>query len=82
METGLAIARGTSDQLLLPGMTNRHGLIAGATGTGKTITLRVMAEQLSSIGVPVFMADVKGIGAMRLRTYEGQHDSRRRSKDC
>ena len=60
METGLAIARGTCDQLLLPSMGNRHGLIAGATGTGKTITLRVMAEQLSSIGVPVFVADVKG----------------------
>jgi DNA helicase HerA-like ATPase len=41
-------------------MANRHGLIAGATGTGKTVTLRVMAEQFSRIGVPVFMADVKG----------------------
>jgi DNA helicase HerA-like ATPase len=41
-------------------MANRHGLIAGATGTGKTVTLRVLAEQLSGIGVPIFMADVKG----------------------
>lgn len=41
-------------------MLNRHGLIAGATGTGKTVTLRVIAEQLSAAGVPVFMADVKG----------------------
>jgi DNA helicase HerA-like ATPase len=41
-------------------MANRHGLIAGATGTGKTVTLRVMAERFSRIGVPVFMADVKG----------------------
>ena len=41
-------------------MANRHGLIAGATGTGKTVTLRVMAEQFSQIGVPIFMADVKG----------------------
>jgi DNA helicase HerA-like ATPase len=41
-------------------MANRHGLIAGATGTGKTVTLRVLAEQLSRIGVPIFMADVKG----------------------
>lgn len=41
-------------------MANRHGLIAGATGTGKTITLRVLAENFSAIGVPVFMADVKG----------------------
>jgi hypothetical protein len=41
-------------------MANRHGLIAGATGTGKTVTLRVLAEQFSAMGVPVFMADVKG----------------------
>jgi DNA helicase HerA-like ATPase len=41
-------------------MANRHGLIAGATGTGKTVSLRVLAEQLSHIGVPVFMADIKG----------------------
>ncbi len=45
---------------LLPNMANRHGLIAGATGTGKTITLKVMAEAFSDMGVPVFMADVKG----------------------
>ena len=45
---------------LLPRMANRHGLITGATGTGKTVTLQVLAEQFSSIGVPVFMADVKG----------------------
>lgn len=45
---------------LLAGMANRHGLVAGATGTGKTVTLQVMAEAFSSIGVPVFAADVKG----------------------
>jgi uncharacterized protein len=45
---------------LLPKMANRHGLIAGATGTGKTVTLQVFAERFSAIGVPVFMADVKG----------------------
>ena len=45
---------------LLPGMANRHGLITGATGTGKTITLQLLAERFSAIGVPVFMADVKG----------------------
>ena len=45
---------------LLPAMANRHGLITGATGTGKTVTLQTMAENLSRIGVPVFMADVKG----------------------
>src|SRR5512140_1673437 len=56
----LLIAKGKGDVAILPRMANRHGLIAGATGTGKTITLRVLAEQFSRIGVPVFMADVKG----------------------
>jgi DNA double-strand break repair helicase HerA and related ATPase len=56
----LLIAKGKGDIFLLPKMANRHGLIAGATGTGKTVTLRVLAEQFSKIGVPVFMADVKG----------------------
>ena len=46
--------------LILPGLANRHGLITGATGTGKTVTLQAMAEQFSAIGVPVFMADIKG----------------------
>jgi len=45
---------------ILPGMANRHGCITGATGTGKTVTLQVIAEQFSRIGVPVFLADVKG----------------------
>ncbi len=45
---------------LLPKMANRHGLIAGATGTGKTVTLKVLAESFSDMGVPVFLADVKG----------------------
>src|SRR4051812_20838575 len=44
----------------LPGMANRHGLITGATGTGKTVTLQVLAENFSRLGVPVFVADVKG----------------------
>src|SRR5258705_10096714 len=43
-----------------PAMANRHGLVTGATGTGKTVTLQVLAEHLSRIGVPVFLADVKG----------------------
>ena len=54
------IAKGAEELYLLPGMSNRHGLVAGATGTGKTVTLQVMTEALSSIGVPVFAADVKG----------------------
>lgn len=49
-----------SDQVLIGKMANRHGLIAGATGTGKTISLRKMAEEFSRAGVPVFLADVKG----------------------
>ena len=61
MVSPLVIARHQENELaLLPGLANRHGLITGATGTGKTITLQVLAERFSSIGVPVFMADVKG----------------------
>ena len=60
MSDGLFIARGEKDLYLLPRMANRHGLVAGATGTGKTVSLQVMAENFSRIGVPVFMADVKG----------------------
>jgi len=56
----LLIAKGKQELYALPKMLNRHGLIAGATGTGKTVTLQVIAESLSKIGVPVFMADVKG----------------------
>ena len=51
---------GTENILLYPSMANRHGLIAGATGTGKTITLKVMAESFSNIGIPVFISDIKG----------------------
>jgi uncharacterized protein len=61
MASPLCIARvGTTDVNLLPGMGNRHGLITGATGTGKTVTLQAMAQAFSGIGVPVFMADIKG----------------------
>src|SRR6186713_217918 len=56
----LAVAKSKSVLGLLPSMANRHGLIAGATGTGKTVTLQSLAERFSAIGVPVFMADVKG----------------------
>lgn len=51
---------GNQDIFLHPKMANRHGLIAGVTGSGKTVTLKVLAESFSSMGVPVFMADVKG----------------------
>lgn len=54
------IGKGAAPVYLLPQMANRHGLIAGATGTGKTITLKVLAESFSDLGVPVFLADIKG----------------------
>jgi uncharacterized protein len=58
----LPVARGSATEPLelLAGLANRHGLVAGATGTGKTVTLRVLAEGFSRIGVPVFVADIKG----------------------
>jgi len=56
----LWIAKSDKNLYLNPRMANRHGLIAGATGTGKTVTLQVMAEAFSSIGVPVFISDIKG----------------------
>ena len=59
-DLSLTFAKAKDEISLLAGMANRHGLIAGATGTGKTVTLRVMAEMFSQAGVPVFMADVKG----------------------
>ncbi|HPV49864.1 MAG TPA: DUF853 family protein [Smithellaceae bacterium] len=61
MSAPLVIAMSRGEEIvLLPNMANRHGLITGATGTGKTVTLQKMAEAFSSIGTPVFMADVKG----------------------
>lgn len=60
MADPIMLARDVEEIYLLPKMSNRHGLIAGATGTGKSVTLRVIAENFSRIGVPVFMADVKG----------------------
>ena len=56
----ILVAKAKSGILLLPQMADRHGLIAGATGTGKTVTLQTLAEGFSNLGVPVFMADVKG----------------------
>jgi len=64
IELGAAIVDGEihkEAQVRLPlAMMNRHGLVAGATGTGKTVTLHMIAEQLSTAGVPVFLADIKG----------------------
>jgi uncharacterized protein len=60
MSEPIFIAQSKDQIFLLPKMANRHGLIAGATGTGKTVTLQTLAENFSARGVPVFMADVKG----------------------
>ncbi len=61
MSAPFCIAKNNSTEIfLLPQMANRHGLITGATGTGKTVTLQTLAEHFSSIGVPCFMSDVKG----------------------
>ena len=59
-EQGIFIGKGTKPVYLHPRLANRHGLIAGATGTGKTVSLQILAEGFSRLGVPVFMADVKG----------------------
>jgi hypothetical protein len=59
-DPGIFIGKGEQPVYLLPRLANRHGLIAGATGTGKTVSLQVLAEDFSRRGVPVFMADVKG----------------------
>ena len=56
----ILVAQSQEPIFLLPKMANRHGFIAGATGTGKTVTLQTLAESFSARGVAVFMADVKG----------------------
>jgi hypothetical protein len=60
MSEPILVAQSNEPIFLLPKMANRHGLIAGATGTGKTVTLQTLAENFSARGVAVFMADVKG----------------------
>ena len=60
MNPQMIVGKGDNELYILPHMANRHGLIAGATGTGKTVTLQVLAENFSRLGVPVFLADVKG----------------------
>ena len=68
------LATGDRPIYLEPGMANRHGLIAGATGTGKTVTLKVLAESFSDMGVPVFLADIKGdLSGMCLPGCENKH---------
>lgn len=68
------LATGTEKVWLDPAMANRHGLIAGATGTGKTVTLKVIAESFSDLGVPTFIADVKGdVSGMCTPGEENKH---------
>lgn len=67
---------------LLPAMANRHGLIAGATGTGKTVTLQVLAEGFSQLGVPVFLADVKGDLAGLCTPGENNEKIQERLESC
>lgn len=73
---------GNNDQsqpvFMEPKMVNRHGLVAGATGTGKTVTLKVMAETFSEMGIPVFMADVKGDIASMMDPGEENEDMKER----
>lgn len=68
------LATGNNRVYLEPSMANRHGLIAGATGTGKTVTLKVLAESFSDMGVPVFVADIKGdLSGMCAPGIENKH---------
>ena len=68
------LATGDAPIYLEPSMANRHGLIAGATGTGKTVTLKVLAESFSDMGVPVFLADIKGdLSGMCMPGQETRH---------
>ena len=75
---------GTGEQpaCLLPRMANRHGLIAGATGTGKTVSLKVLAEGFSDMGVPVFLADVKGDLSGMVRPGEHSDALAKRLAQC
>lgn len=78
MSAPLTIAKNQNVTLhLLPALANRHGLITGATGTGKTVTLQKMAEQFSRIGVPVFLADVRVIYPVSQRQERFQKSYRK-----
>ena len=74
----ILVGKGDAAAYILPKYANRHGLICGATGTGKTVTLKVMAESFSDLGIPVFLADVKGdlAGCVRVGQRSDSIDSR------
>src|SRR3954468_1107530 len=85
LELGTVVVDGVCDptaQVRIPLATvNRHGLVAGATGTGKTKSLQVIAEQLSAAGVPVLMADVKGDLSGLSRPGDAGEKTGQRAKD-
>ncbi len=76
------VGTGENPVFLLPQMANRHGLIAGATGTGKTVSLKVLAEGFSNMGVPVFLADIKGDLAGMVETGVHNDNIARRLVKC
>src|SRR5579883_3026560 len=75
------VGRGERDEFLSLGFANRHGLVTGATGTGKTVTLQVLAEGFSRAGVPVFAADIKGDLSGIAARGEAKPDFVKRAKD-
>ena len=78
LQDKILIGKGENPVWLLPEMANRHGLIAGATGTGKTVTLKVLAEGFSEMGVPVFLADIKGdVSSLALAGVPGEKITQR-----
>lgn len=79
--SGIFVGLGEAPLYLLPKLANRHGLIAGATGTGKTVSLQILAEGFSALGVPVFMADVKGDLAGISQTGEAKPKLQERAKE-
>lgn len=81
-ENRIWVGTGAAPVYLLPQMANRHGLIAGATGTGKTVSLKVLAEGFSAMGVPVFLADVKGDLSGMVRPGEHSDSLAQRLAEC
>ena len=65
----LLIAKGDEPVYMLPHMANRHGLVAGATGTGKTVTVKTIIQSMSDAGIPTFVADVKGDDGQEAPAY-------------
>ena len=78
---GIFVGRGAADQFLGLALGNRHGLVTGATGTGKTVSLQVLAEGFSRAGVPVFAADIKGDLSGVAARGEAKPDFVKRAKD-